>query len=133
MPNPTKLPTNVASGTAGHVAHTNSVHAAVNNLTVMRQSTRTGAYGLALVDSGEVIEFSTADRVAVTVPLNSEVPFPVGTVILVCQYGSGQVTVKPAPGVTIRTASSLTTRAQFSELSLRKRAANEWVASGDLT
>ena len=133
MPSPTKLPADVASGASGHVAHTNSVHSAVNSLTVMRHSTRTGAYALALVDSGEVVEFSTVDRVTVTVPLNSAVQFPVGTVILICQYGRGQVAVTPAAGVTIRTASSLTSRAQFSELSLRKRGTNEWVVSGDLT
>ena len=133
MPNPTKLPTNVTTGTTGHVDHTNSVHSAVNALTVVRQSWRTTAYSLTLADSGEVVEVSSADNLVVTVPSNAAVQFPVGTVILISQYGTGQVTVAPAAGVTIRTATSLTTRVRYSEMSLRKRATDEWVASGDLS
>ena len=132
MPNPTKLPTNVTSGAAGHVDHTNSVHSAVNALTVVRQSWRTTDYSLTLADSGEVVEMSSAESLVVTVPANSAVQFPIGTVILISQYGTGPVTVAPAAGVSVRTASSLTTRVRYSEMSLRKRAADEWVASGDL-
>ena len=105
----------------------------MNALTVVRQSWRTTAYSLTLADSGEVVEVSSAENLVVTVPSNSAVQFPLGTVILISQYGTGQVTVAPAAGVTIRTATSLTTRVRYSEMSLRKRATDEWVASGDLS
>jgi hypothetical protein len=78
-------------------------------------------------------ESTSASAVNVTVPPNSSVAFPVGTVIELCQYGAGQITIVAGAGVTLRTASSLTTRVQYSGASLRKRATNEWVVGGDLT
>ena len=66
-------------------------------------------------------------------PPNASVAFPVGTVIEIVQYGAGQITIAPGAAVTLRNPSSLTTRAQYSTIGLRQRAANEWVVSGDLT
>lgn len=91
------------------------------------------AYTLALSDAGEVVECTSASAVAVTVPLNATVAFPAGTVVEVLQYGAGQITLSPASGVTLRTPSSLTSRAQYSSLSLRYRGGNEWIVGGDLT
>lgn len=105
----------------------------VNNLTVVPSSSKTASYTLALSDSGELVEFNSATAVTCTVPLNSAVAFPVGTVISISQYGAGQVTIAATGGVTIRTPVSLTTRVQYSEVSLRKRATDEWILSGDLT
>lgn len=94
---------------------------------------KTGSYVLVLDDMNAAIEMNVAGANTLTVPPNSSVAFPVGTVIEVMQYGAGQVTLTPGSGVTILTASSLTTRAQYSVVSLRKTATNEWVAAGDLT
>jgi hypothetical protein len=90
-------------------------------------------YTLALGDAGTVVEGTKATAQTITVPPNSSVAFPIGTVIEVVQYGAGQITLTPGAGVTIRTASTLTTRAQYSSVGLRKRATDEWVATGDLT
>lgn len=96
-------------------------------------TTQASDYTLALTDMGRVVEVTKATAHVLTVPPNSSVAFPIGTVIEVLQYGAGQVTITPGSGVTIRTASSLTTRAQYSTVALRKRATDEWVAAGDLT
>lgn len=88
---------------------------------------------LTLSDLGRTIECTSATAMALTVPPNASVAFPVGTVIEILQYGAGQVTITPGVGVTIDTPASLTTRTQFSTVALRKRATNEWVALGDLT
>lgn len=96
-------------------------------------TTQGASYTLALADAGAVVEFTAATAVTCTVPPNSSVPFPVGTLIEVAQYGAGQVTVAAGAGVTIRTPATLTSRAQYATLSLRKRAADEWVIAGDLT
>jgi hypothetical protein len=96
-------------------------------------TTQASSYTLALADAGTVVESTSASAVNVTVPPNSSVAFPVGTVIELCQYGAGQITIVAGAGVTLRTASSLTTRVQYSGASLRKRATNEWVVGGDLT
>ena len=91
------------------------------------------AYTLALTDAGLVVECTSASATTITVPVSTSVAFPVGTVIEILQYGAGQVTIAAASGVTLRNPSSLTTRAQYSSISLRMRATDEWVVSGDLT
>lgn len=91
------------------------------------------AYTLVLGDAGYVIETTASSATTITVPASSTVDFPVGTVIELLQYGSGKITVAPYSGVIIRTASSLTSRAQYSSLALRKRDTDEWIISGDLT
>jgi hypothetical protein len=90
-------------------------------------------YTLALSDAGSAVEFTSASAVTVTVPPDSSVAFPVGTVIELLQYGTGTLTIAAGAGVTIRSANNLlSARTQYSVLSLRKRAANEWVLAGDL-
>lgn len=101
--------------------------------TTLGLNTQTGtAYTLVLADADRVVELNNASPVTVTVPTNASVAFAVGTMIPLCQLGAGLVTISPAVGVTIRTSSSSTTRVQYAEASLRKRATNEWVLSGDL-
>ena len=90
-------------------------------------------YSLALTDAGLAIDCTASTAVAITVLAQSTVALPVGTVIEVCQVGAGQVTIVGGSGVTLRTASGLKTRTQWSTLSLRMRAADEWVVSGDAT
>lgn len=97
-------------------------------------STKTTSYTLVLADAGTVIEMNSASATNLTVPPNSSVAFPVGTVIEAGRLGAGSVTLVAGGGVTIRvpTGASLILRAQYSTVGLRKRAADEWVASGDL-
>lgn len=95
-------------------------------------SVKTASYTLTLADAGTAIEMNAAGANTLTVPTNAAVPIPVGAVIEVVQYGVGQTTIA-GPGVTLRTSSLLTTRAQYSTVSLRKRAADEWIVAGDLT
>lgn len=94
---------------------------------------KTASYVLALADQGAAIEMNVAGANTLTVPPNSSVAFPIGAVIEVCQYGAGQTTLTAGAGVTIHTSSSLTTRVQYSTVSLRQSATDEWVAAGDLT
>lgn len=91
------------------------------------------SYTLLLTDAGKVVECTNAAAVAVTVPPNSSVAFPVGTVLEVRQCGVGQVTINPGAGVTVRTSATYTTRVQWATVALHKRATDEWVLGGDLT
>ena len=96
---------------------------------------RTAAYTLALSDAGLIVEMDMATAMNVTVPSNATIGgsgWPVGTVIQIMQMGIGQVNIVGG-GVSIYTSSSYTTRAQWSVITLRQRAANWWVLSGDLT
>ena len=92
----------------------------------------TDDYTLALSDSGGVVEMDKATPVDVTVPANATVDFPVGSIVEVAQVGAGQVTIVAAVGVTIRTPETLLLRTQWSTVSLRKRAADEWILTGDV-
>lgn len=92
-----------------------------------------GAYTLALTDQLGVVEVTSASGVSVTVPPNSAVPFPVGTVIDVTQLGAGLVTLAAGAGVTVRTPSTLKALAQYATVSIRKSATDTWVAFGNLS
>lgn len=93
---------------------------------------QTASYTLVLADKGKAVEVTSASATNVTVPPNSSVDYPIGTVIEVAQLGTGQVTLVAGEGVTLQTPSSLLARAQFSSLSLRKRATDTWLVTGDM-
>lgn len=99
---------------------------------LLGQNTRTANYTLALTDQNKVVEMNVATANSVTVPANASVAFPVGTVIEITQLGAGQTTIVAASGVTIRSKYGLVLSGQYSSITLRKRAADEWVLSGDL-
>jgi hypothetical protein len=120
-----------AGTTIGH-ANDHVDIAKLLNSTVNSQSGT--AYTLALTDFGRVIETTSASAVTVTVPPNSSVAFPIGTIVEVAQLAAGAVTIAQGSGVTIRvpTGLSLALRAQYSSAVLRKRATDEWIIGGDL-
>jgi hypothetical protein len=90
-------------------------------------------YTLVLTDAGKMIRCTNASAVTVTVPLNSSVAFPTGTVIEVRQAGAGQVTISPTGGVTLNSESSMRkTAAQYRGVSLIKVATDTWDLDGSL-
>lgn len=105
----------------------------LTDLELIPTTTQASSYTVALADNGTLVETTSATSMNVTVPPNSSVAFPLNSVIEICQYGAGQVTLVAGAGVTLRTPATLTTRAQYSTVSVRKRATDEWVVSGDLT
>lgn len=137
MPAPLSLPTNINSGgtTDGHDPHHDTVHSVLNTIaTGIYQQTKTTSYTLVLSDAGETIEMNSASATTLTVPPNSSVAFPLGTLIEVYRMGAGTVTLVAGSGVTLTVpvGSPLTLRVQGSTAGLRKRATNEWVVSGDI-
>jgi hypothetical protein len=98
-----------------------------DNIFFLESSEKTADYTLALADLGKVVPFNSTSARTLTVPTNATVAFPIGTVIGVYNMNTGLVTVAAAGGVTVRNAGQLE---QFREVSLRKRATNEWVVAG---
>jgi hypothetical protein len=93
---------------------------------------QTASYTLALTDAGDVVEMNVATANTLTIPPNSSVAFPIGTVIEVFQVGVGQCTITPGAGVTILSDGGVTkTAGQYATVGLRKRNTNQWVLSGD--
>lgn len=96
-------------------------------------NTRTASYTLVLADAGKMVEMNVATSNSLIVPPNSSVPFPVGTVIAIAQYGAGTTTIVPGSGVTIRSRGAVFNMAgQDAEAGLVKRATDEWRLSGDI-
>lgn len=90
-------------------------------------------YTLAIDDKDALIEMNLAGANTLTVPPNSSVAFPIGTEILVTQYGVGVTTITAGAGVTINySALSLNLANQFSFVTLLKIGTDEWYALGDL-
>lgn len=95
---------------------------------------QTAAYTALLTDGGKIIEVNVASGTTVTIPTNATAAFPVGTSIGLFQKGAGQVTVTPASGATILSASShVKLTGQYSSAAIRKHATDEWVLAGDLS
>jgi hypothetical protein len=102
-------------------------------------NTQTGSYTLVLGDAGKTVEMNSASATVLTVPPNSSVAFPVGTVIGVERIGAGAVTVAQGSGVVLRNrletagTTNRTIASQYGAVSLRKRATDEWVLVGDFS
>lgn len=95
---------------------------------------KTDSYTLSsLTERDSLIEMGKATAQTLTIPLNSSVAYPVGTSIDILQTGAGQVTIAGAGGVTVNATPGLKLRAQWSSVTLFKRATDTWVVMGDLT
>jgi len=94
----------------------------------------TTSYTLVLTDASRVIQTNSTNPNNVTIPLDSNVAFPIGTEIAVIQYGSGQTTIAAESGVTIYSKSNAKKiSGQFAGCAIVKTATDIWVAVGDLT
>lgn len=93
----------------------------------------TANYILILSNADQIVEMNVSTANTLTVPPDASVNFPVGTEITVLQTGTGQTTLTPGAGVTINGTPGLKLRAQWASAMLIKRAANTWVAIGDLS
>jgi hypothetical protein len=101
-------------------------------------NTQTGtSYTPVILDTGRLITLSNASPIALTIPLNSAVAYPVGTQLNFAQYGSGQVTIAGAGGVTVvstgATAATPKLRAQYSTATAVQTSVNNWLVMGDIS
>jgi hypothetical protein len=93
-------------------------------------------YTFVLTDKDDLVTASNASAQTYTIPLNSSVAFPTGSLVNLIQIGAGQVTVVGASGVTVAstgaTSASPKSRAQYSVLTLIKAGTDTWYATGDV-
>jgi hypothetical protein len=97
---------------------------------------QTASYTLALADQLQdtVVEMNVGTANNLTIPTNAVVPFPIGSQILIAQYGTGQTTIVPDSGVTLLSSGGKTNiAAQYGLATLIKRGADEWYLAGDLS
>jgi hypothetical protein len=93
-------------------------------------------YTFVLTDKDDLVTASNASAQSYTIPLNSSVAFPIGSLVNLIQIGAGQVTVAGAGGVTVlsvgATAATPKTRVQYSVMTLIKAGTDAWYATGDI-
>jgi len=86
---------------------------------------------LVLADAGKLIETSNSSLTTITIPLNSSVPYPIGTQIQFLQTGIGQINFAGG-GIALNGSPGTKTRGQWSSATLIKRGTDTWVVIGDL-
>lgn len=83
-----------------------------------------------------LVTLTNASAITVTIPPNSSVAYPVGTILNFSANGAGQVTFAQGSGVTITstggTASAPKLRVQYSAATAIQTSANNWFIAGDL-
>lgn len=88
------------------------------------ENVKTSSHTLALVDQDKVVAFNGTSAQTVTVPPNSSVPFPVGTVVYVNRINSGTLALAAGAGVSL---SKTGTFGANEEIYCRKRASDTWI------
>jgi len=100
---------------SGDVVGTTDAQTISNKNILVGINTQTANYTLVLSDAGKLINMNASSAVTLTVPANSSVPFPVGTIIKVKKGGTGDVTITGDTGVTINApfGNTITTQGQW--------------------
>lgn len=91
-------------------------------------------YTFVLTDAGKMVQHQSASAHTYTIPPFSSVAYPIGTVILISNYGTGVLTIARGSGVALRIAGSATdanaTVAAYGFASIVSVGSNAWVISG---
>ena len=109
-----------------------------DNLAKLTLNAQTGTtYTFVITDNrNKLVTASNAAAQTYTIPLNSSVAFPTGSIINIIAIGAGQVTIQGASGVTVASTGATATapklRAQYSAASLIKVGTDSWYVIGDL-
>jgi hypothetical protein len=93
-------------------------------------------YTPVLADNGKIVTLSNASSIAVTIPTNASVAYPVGAQLTFTSLGAGIATIQGAVGVTIVStglvASAPTVRTQYSTAAVIQLSADNWIVMGDI-
>lgn len=92
------------------------------------------AYTLGLADAGQYLQFTAATDVTVTVPPSGAIPFALGTVIVIEQFGIGRVTLAPGGGVVLNSRNGLKSGGQYAVFQFKSGSngsADIWTVLGD--
>lgn len=95
---------------------------------------KTTSYTVGNGDQNDLIQMNSGSALNLLIPTDATYNFPIGTKIEILQVGAGRVTIAAVtPGTTtVNGTPGLKLRAQWSHAAIIKRAANTWVAIGDL-
>lgn len=89
-------------------------------------------YGFLIGDANNTVTASNASAQTYTIPANSSVAFPLGTIINLISLGAGIVTIAITTDTLHSKASKVTLTGQYSVASITKVATTTWILGGDL-
>lgn len=114
-------------------AGTGSLTSPQINLGINAQSGTT--YTTVLADNGKLVTLTNGSPIALTIPLNSSVAYPVGAQLNLAQLGLGLVTIAGAGGVTVVSTGGSTPdlRAQYSTATAVQTSIDNWLVMGDIS
>lgn len=134
-----------------HIGDTTHVYGHTNEAESKRQADRAAAVADALsaqlasveiastshtatlANAGNYLRFTSDDPVDFTIPPDSSVDWPDGSVIEIEQAGEGPVTFVEGSGVTLNSRGDvLTTAGQFAVAFVKRTGADTWTVGGDL-
>lgn len=114
---------------ASIASNTSNITANTAALSVQTDNAQTGTtYTLVLADAGQNVDMNNASANTLTIPPNSSVAFPIGTLITVTMAGAGITTIAAGAGVTVvkPSARTLAISAQYETAQLYKTATDTW-------
>jgi hypothetical protein len=124
----------LVGGTLNSVSQ--AIEFASSTLNISTPTFTTNAYTVVLTDKDKWLELSNgATAGTLNIPTDASVAFPIGTQLNIIQTNTGQITIAAVtPGTTtINGTPGLKLRERWSSATIIKRAANSWVAVGDLS
>lgn len=100
---------------------------------VLPLNTQTGNYTSVLSDAvNTTVNMNCASSCTLTIPPNSSVAYPIGSIISAIQSGAGSTSFAQGSGVTINKPSTLTFTGQYAIAGVIKTATDTWNAFGGL-
>jgi len=94
-------------------------------------------YTTVLADNGKLVTLSNASAIAVTIPLNASVAYPVGAQLNFAWVGVGAVTIQGAAGVTINSTGATPAipalRVRYSSATAIQTTTDTWLVIGDIS
>ena len=110
-------------GLSGRLSASSAVVEGTVNALRSESTSPTTNYTLALTDRDAVVVMNNTSAATVTVPPNSSVAFPIGSIIYISRINTGTVTLAAGAGVSLSKTGTL---AQFEEIAVRKRGSDSW-------
>ncbi len=94
---------------------------------------KTGSYTFSLADADNFTYFNSSSSLLAYIPTNTSVAFPIGTELHIMRYGTGDVTITPASGVTlVSDGNKRKIAAQYAAVTVKKILTDTWAIIGAL-
>ena len=96
-------------------------------------NTQADDYTVQITDAyNTLIRMTKSTATNLTFANDTDINLPIGSLVLISQNGTGQVTIVPASGVTIYSPYTLNIATQYGKITAIKTAANQWEIEGHI-